>query len=134
MGWLWNMVRALTMSKEDYVAAMIEDDLREKYENDEDFRETVDTKFGDNFGKVEYNDKGEIKCEYSDRGGGGRYSGVFSNGNCKDLGTIEAYDSFGEPIVVCSNCYSDIQDVSEIWEKSYSKRKINPDGPPRLKY
>ena len=50
MGWLWNMVRALTMSKEDYVAAMIEDDLREKYENDEDFRETVDTKFGDNFG------------------------------------------------------------------------------------
>ena len=129
MGLIWNVVRALTMSEEDYVSARVKEDISEKYENDEDYREMVDTIFGDNFGKVEYNDKGEIRCEYSRDGtNGGLY------GNCKDLGTIEPYAPFGEPIVVCNNCYPHVESVTEIWKKSYSKRKINPDGPPRLKY
>jgi hypothetical protein len=133
MGFIWNFIRALTMTEEDYVSARLEDEdcknkivtnLRDQYENDSEFRESVDLRFGDNYGKVKYNDSGDIMCKYE--------LGIW--GNCKGLGTIEAYAPVGEPIIVCSNCYPNIESVSEIWRKSYSDRKVNPNGPPRLKY
>mgnify|MGYP006102952885 FL=1 len=124
MGFIWNIIRALTMTEEDYVSVRLEENLRDKYENDSEFRESTDLIFGDNYGKVKYNDSGDIMCKYE--------SGIW--GNCKGLGTIEAYAPVGEPIIVCSNCYSNVESVTEIWRKSYSDRKVNPNGPPRLKY
>ena len=128
MGFIWNFIRSLTMSQEDYVSARLQENLKHKYENDSEFRESTDRLFGDRYGKVKYNDSGEVMCEY------GQFSELGTWGNCKGLGTIEAYAPVGEPIIVCSNCYPHVSGVTEIWEKAYSNREINPEGPPQRKY
>lgn len=60
MGFIWNFIRALTMTEEDYVSVRLEENIRDKYENDSEFRESTDRIFGDNYGKVKYNDSGDV--------------------------------------------------------------------------